>query len=96
MTDSIQLEVFLTGDLTLEQEKRLIDIATRCHAVAAAIEAAIDDSNPRLHYVVGADGELLLVGPRRISDEEWVGDGRAMSDEKYFDLMRRRYGLDLA
>lgn len=69
---------------------------TMPETVAAAIEAAIDDPNPRFRYVVGADAELLLVGRRGISDEQWVEDGQAMSDGEYFDLMRRRYGLELA
>ena len=35
-----------------------------------------------------------MAGRQRMSDEEYVAGGRAMSEEQYLDEMRTRYGFD--
>jgi hypothetical protein len=42
---------------------------------------------------VGDDAEKLVAGRRNLTDEDYVDTGRAMPDEEYLDLMRRRYGF---
>ena len=64
-------------------------------AVAEAIEHAVTTDQPRLRYVVGEDARLLLAGYQRTTDEERVEDGRPMTDDEYYDLMRERHGTDL-
>jgi NAD(P)-dependent dehydrogenase (short-subunit alcohol dehydrogenase family) len=61
--------------------------------VARVIHEAVTTKTPKLRYLVGHDAELLVAGRRKLSDEEYVDTGRAMSDAEYLDLMRRRYGF---
>jgi hypothetical protein len=61
--------------------------------VARVIHEAVTTKTPKLRYLVGHDAELLVAGRRKLSDEEYVETGRAMPDEEYLDLMRRRYGF---
>jgi len=64
-------------------------------AVAEAIEHAVTTNQPRLRYLVGEDARILLRGRQQTTDEEWVGNGRPMTDEEYCDTMCKRYGVDL-
>jgi NAD(P)-dependent dehydrogenase (short-subunit alcohol dehydrogenase family) len=62
--------------------------------VARVIHEAVTTKEPKLRYLVGDDAERLVAGRRKLTDEEYVATGRAMSDAEYLDLMRRRYGFD--
>jgi NAD(P)-dependent dehydrogenase (short-subunit alcohol dehydrogenase family) len=68
---------------------------TPATVVAEAIEHAVTTDHPQLRYLVGDDARVLAKGRQETSDEEWVANGRPMTDEAYFDLMRKRYGVDL-
>jgi NAD(P)-dependent dehydrogenase (short-subunit alcohol dehydrogenase family) len=63
--------------------------------VAEVIEHAVTTDRPQLRYLVGEDARILLKGRQQTTDEEWVANGRPMTDEEYFDLMVKRYGVDL-
>jgi NAD(P)-dependent dehydrogenase (short-subunit alcohol dehydrogenase family) len=62
--------------------------------VAAVIYDAVTTKEPRLRYAVGDDARRLVEGRQRVSDEEFIESGRAMPDEEFLALMRRRYGFD--
>jgi NAD(P)-dependent dehydrogenase (short-subunit alcohol dehydrogenase family) len=62
--------------------------------VAAVIHEAVTTAEPRLRWLVGEDARKLAAGRARVSDEEYVATGRAMSDDAYLDLTRRRYGFE--
>jgi NAD(P)-dependent dehydrogenase (short-subunit alcohol dehydrogenase family) len=62
--------------------------------VARVIHEAVTTTAPRFRYLVGEDARRLAAGRARMTDEEYVTTGRAMSDEEYLELMRRRYGFD--
>jgi len=63
--------------------------------VAEVIEHAVTTDQPRLRYVVGEDARILLKGRQETTDEDWMANGRQMTDEEYFDLMVKRYGKDM-
>ncbi len=63
--------------------------------VAEAIEYAVTTDQPRLRYLVGEDARAILAGYQQTTDEEWVENGRPMTDDEYYDLMHERYGVDL-
>lgn len=65
-------------------------------AVAEVIGHAISTDRPRLRYLVGADAEALVRGRSAVSEEEVIEDARTMSDADHFEMMRRRYGIDLS
>src|SRR5262249_31619304 len=60
--------------------------------VAAVIYEAVTTKTPKLRWLVGEDARCLVAGRQRLSDEDYVATGHAMSDDEYLDLMRRRYG----
>jgi NAD(P)-dependent dehydrogenase (short-subunit alcohol dehydrogenase family) len=62
--------------------------------VARVIHEAVTAKEPKLRYLVGDDAERLVAGRKRLTDEEYVATGQAMSDAEYLDLMRRRYGFE--
>jgi NAD(P)-dependent dehydrogenase (short-subunit alcohol dehydrogenase family) len=62
--------------------------------VAEVIHEAVTTASPKLRYLVGEDARRLAAGRQRQSDEEYVDTGRAMPDDEYLDLMRRRYGFE--
>ncbi|MEI6670142.1 MAG: SDR family oxidoreductase [Acidobacteriota bacterium] len=64
-------------------------------AVAEVIEHAVTTEHPQLRYLVGEDARVLVKGRQETTDEEWVENGRPMTDEEYFDAMCQRYGVDL-
>ena len=52
---------------------------------ATAIVAALDDPEPKLRYLVGADAEVFVAGRARLTDEDWIElFGRERSDEDFF------------
>jgi hypothetical protein len=61
--------------------------------VTEVIHEAVTTASPKLRYLVGEDARRLAARRQRLSDEEYVDTGRAMPDEEYLDLMRRRYGF---
>ena len=63
--------------------------------VAEAIEHAITTERPKLRYLVGEDACALVRGRQQTTDEEWVENGRPMSDEEYCAMMQQRCGIDL-
>ncbi len=73
---------------------KLLDDALLPEAVAEAIENAITTDTPKLRYLVGGDAEALVRARQRTTDEEWVENGRPMSDDEYYDLMQQRCGID--
>ena len=62
--------------------------------VARVIHDAVTADAPKLRYPVGRDAELLIAGRKRLTDEEYVATGEDMPDERYLELMRRRYGFE--
>jgi NAD(P)-dependent dehydrogenase (short-subunit alcohol dehydrogenase family) len=64
-------------------------------AVAEMVAHAVTTGNPRLRYLVGDDARIAINGRKGITDEDWVEDGRKMTDEQYFEAMYKRYGTDL-
>ena len=61
--------------------------------VARVIHDAVTAPDATLRHLVGEDAKRLAAGRRATSDEEYVTTGRAMSDDEYLDLLRRRYGF---
>ncbi len=60
----------------------------RAHAdppsvVAEAIEGALDDSEPKLRYVVGAGAGQTLLARAAAGDEVWIEQGGALTEEEY-------------
>jgi NAD(P)-dependent dehydrogenase (short-subunit alcohol dehydrogenase family) len=72
-----------------------IEANVRPEEVAATIAEAIADDSPRLRYVCAWGGEELGGGRLSVSDEEWIGLGRAADDDEYRDRFRAAFGLDL-
>jgi len=62
--------------------------------VARVIHEAVTAETPRLRHLVGEDARRLDVGRRRMTDEEFIANGREMTDEQYLELMRQRYGFE--
>lgn len=63
--------------------------------VAETIEHAVTTDKPKLRYLVGADAEALMAGRAKATDEEWIEDGRPMSDDEFIEQMRQRFGVNL-
>jgi NAD(P)-dependent dehydrogenase (short-subunit alcohol dehydrogenase family) len=63
--------------------------------VAETIEYAVTTDQPRLRYLVGEDARILLAVHQQTTDEERVENGRPMTDDEYYDMMKERYGVDL-
>jgi NAD(P)-dependent dehydrogenase (short-subunit alcohol dehydrogenase family) len=61
--------------------------------VAEAIERAVTTPEPRLRYLVGLDAQAYVAGRERLSDEDWVQLGRAMTDEEFFQEFAARFPL---
>ena len=51
--------------------------------VAEAIERALDDSEPKLRYVVGAGAEPTVLARTAASDEVWIEQGGELTEEAY-------------
>ena len=51
--------------------------------VAEAIELALDDSEPKLRYVVGAGAEPDVLARTAASDEVWIEQGGELTEEEY-------------
>ena len=51
--------------------------------VAEAIERALDDSEPKLRYVVGAGAGQTLLSRAAAGDEVWIEQGGALTEEEY-------------
>jgi NAD(P)-dependent dehydrogenase (short-subunit alcohol dehydrogenase family) len=62
--------------------------------VARVIHEAATAAAPKLRHPVGRDAELLIAGRRRMTDEDYVATGQEMTDERYLELMRQRYGFE--
>jgi len=61
--------------------------------VAETIEEAVTTPTPKLRWLVGDDAKRLVAGRSRISDEEFLADAQASTDDEWVALMRRRYGF---
>ncbi len=79
--------------LLLFYQKQMPRAAQPADAAAVIYEAATT-KQPRLRWLVGDDATLLVAGRQRMTDEEYVAGGRAMSEEQYLEEMRTRYGFD--
>jgi NAD(P)-dependent dehydrogenase (short-subunit alcohol dehydrogenase family) len=62
--------------------------------VARVIHDAATAETPKLRHPVGRDAELLIAGRQRMTDEDYVATGQEMTDERYLEMMRRRYGFE--
>jgi len=60
--------------------------------VAQAIEHAIETSEPRLRYLVGADARTLIAGRGSVSDEQWIEAQAHADDERFYEAMERLMG----
>ncbi len=69
--------------------------STMPQAVAEAIEYAVTTDTPKLRYPVGEDAHALIRGRKKTTGEEWVENGRPMTDEEFCELMHKRCGVDL-
>ena len=79
--------------LLLFYQKQMPRAAQPADAAAVIYEAATT-KQPRLRWLVGDDARLMVAGRQRMTDEEYVAGGRAMSEEQYLEEMRTRYGFD--
>ena len=50
--------------------------------VAAAIERALDDPEPKLRYVVGEGAEQIVLARAAASDELWIEQGGELTAEE--------------
>lgn len=73
-----------------------IEAGVGADAVAAVVGQSIDDTSDRLRWACAYGGEQLIDGRQRLADADWVGLGRAESDEDYFTRFRTAFGLDIA
>lgn len=64
---------------------------THPRLVAETIEHAIATDQPKLRYAVGDDAKMYIEGRRRLSDEEFIGTGREMTDEQYWADFAKRF-----
>jgi NAD(P)-dependent dehydrogenase (short-subunit alcohol dehydrogenase family) len=78
--------------LLLLYQKQMPHAAQPADAARVIYEAATT-SQPRLRWLVGDDARKLVAGRQRMTDEEYVAGGRAMSEDEYLDEIRRRYGF---
>ena len=62
--------------------------------VASAIAAAIEDQQPRLRYLVGADAQRNLAGRAKISDEQWVALHGVERTSDFFARWAEVFGTD--
>jgi NAD(P)-dependent dehydrogenase (short-subunit alcohol dehydrogenase family) len=72
-----------------------IEANVRPEEVAATIRFALSDPECRFRYICAWGGRELIEGRRRMTDEDWVELGRSKSDEEYYTLFERLFGLDL-
>jgi NAD(P)-dependent dehydrogenase (short-subunit alcohol dehydrogenase family) len=79
----------------LQFYKKGIEANIPAEQVAQTVLTAIEDPTPRLRYSCAWGGEELPTGRDRMSDEEWVEMGSAATDDDYYDVFQRRFGLDL-
>jgi len=63
--------------------------------VAEVIDQALSADPPRLRWPAGWDAEAMIKGRQRMSDEEWVNFGGAMSDEEFVAALREQLGIAL-
>jgi NAD(P)-dependent dehydrogenase (short-subunit alcohol dehydrogenase family) len=78
--------------LLLLYQKQMPHAAQPVDAARVIYEAATTTA-PRLRWLVGEDAKLLVAGRQRLSDEEYVAGGRAMSEEEFLKEMQTRYGF---
>ncbi|MCZ6635878.1 MAG: SDR family oxidoreductase [bacterium] len=63
--------------------------------VAKAIHHAIETDRPKLRYPVGEDAKRRIAGRERLTDEEWVDFGRAMSEDEWAAFYREHFDLEV-
>jgi len=63
--------------------------------VAATIRFALSDPERRFRYTCAWGGGELAEGRKRMTDQDWIELGRSKSDEEYYTLFQRLFGLDL-
>ena len=78
--------------LLLLYQKQMPHAAQPVDAARVIYEAATT-TEPRLRWLVGEDARLLVAGRGRMTDEEYVAGGRAMSEEEFLKEMQARYGF---
>lgn len=74
---------------------RQLEKPTQPSDVAAAIEHAVETSEPKLRYLVGGDARTLMAARTKVSDEEWVAAQGEAEDESFYAAMERLMGAGL-
>lgn len=69
------------------------NIAQPPSVVAEALQAALDDPEPKLRYKAGS-AKIYIEGRRRLSDEQWIGTGRFLDDAEWFVETRKMFVVD--
>ena len=72
-----------------------IEASVSADEVAETILGAVDDPERRFRYTCAWGGAELPTGRERMSDQDWIGLGRAATDEAYYEEFLRLFGLDL-
>lgn len=70
-------------------------IQTQPDEVAETILEAITTEDYRLRWPVGVDAHGMIGGRARISDEDWVAMGDALTDEEYNGRYQEWFGVEL-
>lgn len=63
--------------------------------VAQVIHEAVETQSPRLRYLVGNDARKWAAGRGRLTDEEWVDVGRAMTLDAYVAFYKEAFELEI-
>jgi NAD(P)-dependent dehydrogenase (short-subunit alcohol dehydrogenase family) len=74
--------------------RRMASLRISPEDVAAVIETAILTDQPKLRYVVNDDVNDLLQRRLDMSDEQWLGPNRRLTDDEWFLLAAAAMGLD--
>ncbi|MFN0094272.1 MAG: SDR family oxidoreductase [Dehalococcoidia bacterium] len=80
------------GDLFM---KRLQDPSPP-ELAAEVIDDALSAPEPKLRHVVGWDGDYLIAGRARVTDEEWVDYGLPLSEAELGALWREKFHMNPA
>jgi NAD(P)-dependent dehydrogenase (short-subunit alcohol dehydrogenase family) len=67
----------------------------RSEEVADVIHLALTTDEPRFRYPCAWGGTNFILGRRRMSDQDWIELGAAASDQEYYELFERHFGLDM-